>query len=265
MLVRKFGAVEYVLDENMNVESLAEPLEYLEQSDRLELGRLTPLKAGMLKFLVTYNLVLPSAESCFPGLRPERTLTSKALRGFAEGEASRYLAQWERFKQDPDYVCEDVRAQAALSDEQLPTTLGGSLGATPEVLLAKSRYVCMRFRFTAHNIALKIAMWSCIVGYLRDVEALDAKMGRFGDRETRGRLMSIVKQLLDGMHKAEFKRFRNATIMEPSFRSHAVKLKVILTIFHASKRRLTIYSKANRSMVVGTCTMTQKAIQAFLR
>jgi hypothetical protein len=52
MLVRKFGAVEYVLDENMNVESLAEPLQYLEQSDRLELGRLTPLKAGMLKSLV---------------------------------------------------------------------------------------------------------------------------------------------------------------------------------------------------------------------
>jgi hypothetical protein len=251
VLVRKFGALQFVWGENGNLDGLEEPVEYLEYSDRLELGRLTPLKAGMLKFLVTRNPFCPVLKSRFPGLRPERTLTSKALRGFAEGESSRYLAQWERFKQDPDYVCENIRAQAALSDEQLPTSLGGSLGATPEELLAKSRYVCMRFRFTAHNIALKVAMWSCIVGYLRDVEALDAKMGRFGDRETRGRLMSMVKQLLDGMQEAEFRRFRKATMMELSFRLHAVKVKVSRTILHTSRRGLTIYSKANRSMVVG--------------
>lgn len=52
--VKKFGVVEYVLDEDYNVEGLAEPQEYLEQSDRLELGRLAATHAST--FITSFPL-----------------------------------------------------------------------------------------------------------------------------------------------------------------------------------------------------------------
>jgi hypothetical protein len=127
---------------------------------------------------------------------PDRRM--RALRDYAGGEVSRHISQWERLKTDPDYVYALIQAEAAHSDEQLRRAPGGPRGPSARALLRRPRFVCMRLRFLAHNVALRIARWSCIVACLHDVEALDAQENRTpADRRAREGLVNVVKEIAD--------------------------------------------------------------------
>lgn len=146
---------------------------------------------------VTIALVLiaPVAQFfVFSGIdRAAAALSSSALLRIAEGQLASAKAEWEQMRNDPQYLVNVITQTAHNCVEALiPDRRTGEI-LDPEQLLKTPHFVSSKLRYSAHNLLLTVGDWSLIVNVLRDIEKLDEKVGRFGDREKRGFFMAQVR------------------------------------------------------------------------
>ncbi|KAI0792342.1 hypothetical protein C8Q75DRAFT_889906 [Abortiporus biennis] len=177
-IVKKHGMAEFLLDEDgRTLIGLAEPVDILEASEHRELQR---FKAGH-----------------HDSRTIERPLTSNGLIQVAAGQLAYTMAIWESIRTDPMFLYTLVVQRAKLSIDLYSDIKGSDPNLTPEDYLKRSRYVGMQVRFIVHNTALRVADWSVILEYFKDIKKLDDTFGRFGNLEKRKELMSQVKELID--------------------------------------------------------------------
>lgn len=167
--------------------------------------------------------------------RAASALSSSALLRIAEGQLSSAKAEWEQMRNDPLYLVNVITQTAHNCVEALiPDRRTGEM-EQPEQLLRTPHFVASKLRYSAHNLLLTVGDWSLIVDVLRDIEKLDDKVGRFGDRGKRDFLMAQVccsstalsrvrhsfliqvKQVLDTHQQSLFKDFYLTALTDVPF------------------------------------------------
>lgn len=161
--------------------------------------------------------------------KAQRPLTSSGLILLVKGLLAQRISEWERLRNDNEYVYHRLHKYAQTCAETIKDANGQA--QTPEGLLSKPLFVGMRFRITAHNVLLEIGAWSVILEYLRDIEKLDREKGRFGAQLERGLIMSQVKSLLDDLLEGMFQRFLQSLPSQPMLRQYFTREKVSRQIF----------------------------------
>lgn len=129
-------------------------------------------------------------------------------------------------KTEAGYLRDVLIHRANTSPEQFASADDDPESRTPEALLAIPRYVAMQLRYVSHNICLEIADWSVIVEYLKDIQWLDDKYGRYGKLNKRVPLMAQVKVLLDAMQQKKYRTFFGVVALLPEWKPGVVVSEV---------------------------------------
>ncbi|EIM90739.1 uncharacterized protein STEHIDRAFT_152441 [Stereum hirsutum FP-91666 SS1] len=195
---KKYGAYEYIVsDDQLEVLDIVAPEGYTEYRDRKEMDRWASGDVGIG--------------------RAASALSSSALLRIVEGQLANAKAEWGQMRNDPQYLVNVIRQTAHNCVEALiPDRRTGEI-LDPEQLLKTPHFVSSKLRYAAHNLLLTVGDWSLIVNVLRDIEKLDEKVGRFGDRGKRGFFMAQVRQILDTHQQSLFKDFYLAAVTDVPF------------------------------------------------
>lgn len=98
-----------------------------------------------------------------------------------------------------------------------------------ESLLTRPLYVGMSVRYILQTALADVAHRSRIIEFLQDVEAMDAKYGRFGMRERRGQVIAQVKKIMDTIQLRTIRGFMCALTFHPDIKPTLVHVEVYST------------------------------------
>lgn len=94
-----------------------------------------------------------------------------------------------------------------------------------ESLLTRPLYVGMSVRYILQTALADVAHRSRITEFLQDVEAMDAKYGRFGMRERRGQVIAQVKKIMDTIQLRTIRGFMRALTFHPDIKPTLVHVE----------------------------------------
>ncbi|KAF9552487.1 hypothetical protein CPC08DRAFT_768265 [Agrocybe pediades] len=172
-IMGRFGAAEYVYDEDRNVIDIISPEEYFEETDQ------------KIRCLLRQGEV---DDSLVP--------TSSLLCQLARAEVSYLESYTSQLRNDPAFVQELIRSAAELRTELIPDKNGKTIAKLQD-MLKNADYLSHEIRTLFHDSLLELGQWCLVVHHLDDLVRLEERVGYVKAQSERDDLKDNARSIVE--------------------------------------------------------------------